>query len=332
MWRYTLRRLSFLPVILFAVSILVFVLLRVLPTSDIADVIGGQNATAAQKQAIREQYHLNDPIFPVSASGDAPFLYVHSGSQYSRWLVDALRGDFGKTYLSQKSVRSEFIRRFPASFEIVALSLFFSVIFGITFGILSAMYRNSGLDYGVRIFSVAGTSIPEFFLLSLLIIIPSYLWNYSMPTGGYVPIYEEPLTNLRLFLPAALVLGVGGSSGLMRLVRTTMLEVLRSDYVRTARAKGLRQQTVILTHALRNAGTPILTAVGTAFILVFGGSVIAERILSIDGNGLFFFTSTLSRDLPVIQFLAIYTAAIVVLVNLIVDLSYAWADPRVKYH
>jgi len=332
MLRYTLRRLSFLPIILIAVSILVFVLLRVLPTSDIADVIGGNNATEEQKTAIRAQYHLNDPIFPITFSGSPPFVGVQRHSQYSRWVVDALRGDFGKTYLSQKSVRSEFFRRFPASFEIVALSLFFSVVFGISFGIISAMYRNSLLDYFVRIFAVFGTSVPEFFLLSLLIIIPSYLWNYSAPVGGYVPIYEDPWTNLRLFLPAALVIGIGGSAALMRLVRTTMLEVLRADYVRTAKAKGLRQHTVILTHALRNASTPILTAVGGAFIAVFGGSIIAERILSIDGNGLFLFTSTLSRDLPVIQFLAIYTATVVVLVNLVVDLSYAFADPRVKYH
>jgi peptide/nickel transport system permease protein len=331
MWRYTLRRLSFLPIILVAVSILVFVLLRVLPTSDIADVIGGNNATAEQKRAIRAQYHLNDPIFPISFNGGAPFVHLTKNSQYSRWLIDALQGDFGKTFTSQKSVRAEFFRRFPASFEIVSLSLFFSVLFGISFGIISAMYRNSLIDYFVRIFAVFGTSIPEFFLLSLLIIIPSYLWNYSQPVGGYVAIYDDPWTNLRLFLPATLILGIGGSAGLMRLVRTTMLEVLRSDYVRTAKAKGLHQRTVILTHALRNASTPILTAVGSAFILVFGGSVIAERILSIDGNGLFLFQSTFSRDLPVIQFLAIYTAAIVVLVNLVVDLSYAWADPRVKY-
>ena len=331
MLRYTLRRLSFLPIILIAVSIAVFVLLRVLPTNDIADVIGGNNATEEQKTAIRAQYHLNDPIFPITFSGSLPFIGVQRHSQYSRWVVDALRGDFGKTYLSQKSVRSEFFRRFPASFELVALSLFFSVVFGISFGILSAMYRNSLIDYFVRVFAVFGTSVPEFFLLSLLIIIPSYLWNYSQPVGGYVAVYEDPWTNLRLFLPAALVIGIGGASGLMRLVRTTMLEVLRADYVRTAKAKGLRQHTVILTHALRNASTPILTAVGGAFIAVFGGSVIAERILSIQGNGLFFFTSTLSRDLPVIQFLAIYTAAVVVLVNLVVDLSYAFADPRVKY-
>ncbi len=331
MWRYTLRRLSFLPIILLTVSLFTFLLLRVLPGGDIADVIGGQNATPAQKQQIRQRYGLDDPIFPISFSSSVPFIEANASSQYGDWLTKALRGNFGTTFTSQKSVRAEFIRRFPASFEIVSLGLLFSVIFGVTFGIVSAMYRNSPVDYFVRIFAVLGTSIPEFFLLTLLIIIPSYLWQYSAPTGGYVSLLDDPARNLRLFLPAALVIGIGGSSGLMRLVRTTMLEVLRSDYVRTAKAKGLRQRTVIITHALRNAGTPILTAVGTAFIAVFSGSVIVEKILSIDGNGLFFFTSTFARDLPVIQFLAVYTAAVVVLVNLVVDLSYAWADPRVKY-
>jgi peptide/nickel transport system permease protein len=345
MLRYTLRRLSFLPIILFAVSVLVFVLLRVLPAGDIADVIGGSNATPEQKAAIRERYGLSDAIFPVTIPGqcerlfwyvpmctvDAPVIEFHRHSQYGSWLGNALRGDFGTEFTNNASVRADFQRRFPASFELVAMALGFSVVFGISFGILSAMYRNSVLDYGVRIFSVLGTSIPEFFLLTLLIVIPSYLWNYAQPSGGYVAIYDDPSHNLRLFLPPAIIMGIAGSSGLMRLVRTTMLEVLRADYVRTARAKGLRGRTVVLVHALRNASTPILTAVGTAFIAVFGGSVVAERILSIQGVGQFFFLSAFSRDLPVIQFLAIYTAAVVVIVNLVVDLSYAWADPRVKY-
>ena len=315
MRRYALRRLSFLPIILLAVSLITFMVLRVLPSQDPADVVGGANATPEQKQAYREQLGLNEPLY----------------RQYTDWLGHALTGDFGKTFNSQKSVRDEFVRRFPASFELVLMAMMFSAFFGISFGILSAMYRNSLLDYAVRIFAVFGASIPEFFLLTLLIIVPSYFWSYSMPLGGYVPIYEDPANNLRLFLPAALILGIGGSSGLMRLTRTTMLEVLRSDYVRTARSKGLRQRTVVLTHALRNAGTPIMTALGTSFILVFSGSVIAEQILSIQGNGLFFFTSTLSRDLPVVQFLVVYTAAVVVIVNLLVDLSYAVVDPRVKY-
>lgn len=345
MLRYTLRRLSFLPIILFAVSILVFVALRVLPAGNIADVIGGANATPQQKAAIRARYGLNQPIFPVTIPGqceklfwyvpkctvDLPVIQFHRHSQYGSWLANALHGNFGTEFTNNASVRADFLRRFPASFELVSLALAFSVVFGISAGILSAMYRNTWLDYAVRTFAVAGTSIPEFFLLTLLIVIPSYLWNYAEPSGGYVPIYRDPMTNLRLLLPPAIIMGVAGSSGLMRLVRTTMLEVLRADYVRTAQAKGLRGRTVILTHALRNASTPILTAVGTAFIAVFGGSVVAEQILSIQGIGQFFFTSAFSRDLPVIQFLAVYTAAVVVLVNLVVDLSYAWFDPRVKY-
>jgi len=313
------------------VSMVVFIALRVLPAGDIADVIGGANATQSQKEAIRAKYGLNDPIFPITLSGSAPFIEFHKHSQYGSWLADALHGDFGTTFTNNRSVRSEFARRFPASFELVMMSLVFGVLFGIAFGIISAVYRNTWIDYVVRVFSVFGTSVPEFFLLTLLVVIPSYLWNYAQPAGGYVPIYDDPVRNLQVFLPPTIILGLAGSSGLMRLVRTTMLEVLRSDYIRTARAKGLNSTTVILSHALRNAGTPILTAVGTAFIAVFGGSVIAEQILSIQGVGQFFFQETFTRDLPAIQFLAVYTAGVVVIVNLIVDLSYAWADPRVKY-
>jgi peptide/nickel transport system permease protein len=315
MLRYTLRRLAWLPVILFAVSIIAFVMLRALPGQDPAAAIAGQGATEEQLERIRADLNLDDPIVV----------------QYLRWLRGAIVLDFGEEFRSQKPISEEFLRRFPPSFQIITMALFFSTVFGIAFGIVSAMFRNSGIDYGVRTFAVAGSSIPDFFLLALMIIVPAYLWQYSMPVGGYVPIWEDPSHNLRLMLPPALILGVGGSAGLMRLTRTTMLEVLRSDYVRTAQAKGLKQRTVILTHALRNAGTPIATAVGTAFIAVFGGSVIVERILSIQGVGEWFFTASFIRDLPVVQFLTVYTACVVVLVNLAVDLSYAYIDPRIRY-
>ena len=316
MWRYALRRLSFLPIIVFAVSLLTFIILRVLPGQDPALVIAGQGATRDQINQIHAQLGLDHPIW----------------RQYLNWVGDALQGNFGTTYQSQSSIRDEFVRRFPASFEIVFLSLIVSAITGITFGVLSAMYRNSVLDYAVRVFAVFGASIPEFFLLTLLIIIPSYLFNYSAPIGGYVSPLHHPWTNLRLFVPPALVLGIGGSAALMRLVRTTMLEVLRSDYIRTAHAKGLSQRTVIIGHALRNAATPILTALGMAFVTIFGGSIIAEQIMSLQGLGQWFFASTVLRDLPVVQFLAVYTAAVVIIVNLIVDLSYAVVDRRVRYN
>src|SRR5574338_570190 len=206
MWRYTLRRLSFLPIILFAVSLLTFLMLRVLPGQDPALVIAGQGATPEQIAQIHAQLGLDHPLW----------------RQYVDWVGDALRGDFGTTYQSHASIRHEFLRRFPASFEIVFLSLIVSAITGVLFGILSAMYRNSLLDYAVRVFAVFGASIPEFFLLTLLIIVPSYLWSYAAPIGGYVSPLSDPWTNARLFVPPAIILGIGGSAGLMRLVRTTM--------------------------------------------------------------------------------------------------------------
>ena len=331
MLRYTLRRLTWLPIILFLVSILTFAMLRVLPHQDPAIRIAGQGATEEQLDEIRADLGLDKPVFPVSFTSSPPFVRVNEDDQYTQWLGEVINGDFGTSYVSREPIRETFIDRFPLSFELVFLSVAISSVLGIGFGILSAVFRNRTPDYGVRGFAVVGASIPEFFLLTLLIVIPSYLWRYSMPVGGDVGLLEDPQRNLRLILPAAIVLGVTGAAPLMRLVRTSMLEVLRSDYVRTARAKGLNRSTVIVAHALRNAGTPILTALGTAFIALFSGAIIAEQVLSIRGTGLWFYESTLAADLPVIQFLAIYTAAIVIIVNLIVDLSYAWADPRIRY-
>jgi peptide/nickel transport system permease protein len=324
MLRYTIRRLLWLPIILFGVSAISFFMLRALPGQDPAAAIAGQGATEEQLERIRSDLGLDEPVI----------------QQYFTWLGDMLRGDFGNEFKTASStgeqsglpIWDQFKERFPESFQIIFLGLAFSVIFGVSFGIISAMARNSPIDYFVRFFAVLASSIPEFFLLTLMIIVPLYLWNYSMPVGGFVPIYEDPWHYIRLMGPAALIIGIAGSAGLMRLTRTTMLEVLRADYVRTAHSKGLRQRTVIMTHALRNAGTPIVTAIGTAFIAVFGGSIIVETVLSIQGLGGWFFTSSLTRDLPVVQFLVVYTAFVVVLMNLIVDLSYGFIDPRVRYN
>lgn len=316
MLRYTLRRLAWLPIILFGVSTIAFFLLRGIPGQDPAAVIGGQGLTQEQRIQIREELGLERNIVV----------------QYGEWLGNLVRGDFGKGYFSGgRPVRAEFASRFWPTFQLLVMGTVIAAVIGVGFGIISALWRNSPIDYFVRIFAVLAGSIPEFFLLTLLIIIPSYLWSYSQPVGGYVSIFDDPISNLRLIGPAAVILGVGGSAGLMRLTRTTMLEVLRSDYVRTARSKGLRGTRVVLSHALRNALTPIVTTIGTAFIAIFSGSVIAERILSIRGLGEWFFTSTLQRDLVVVQFLTVYTAAVVVVTNLIVDLSYGWIDPRVRY-
>ncbi len=315
MWRYTLRRLAFLPLVLVLVSLITFILLRVLPQQDPAILMAGQNATPEQVAAIHAELGLDKPI----------------ATQYFDWMGHVLRGDLGKTYYSKRDILDEVKHRFPASAEIILLSLTLSVVVGVTFGVISATMRNTGIDYGVRLLAVFGQSIPEFFLLVLLILIPSIVWNYAAPVGGYVSPIDDLWRNIRMFAPPSLVLGIGGSAGIMRLQRTTMLEVLRSDYVRTARAKGLASRSVVMTHAFRNTLAPLVTVVGASFTTVFAGSVIAERIMSLNGLGVFFLQSVLQRDFPVVQFLVLYTATVVILANLIVDLSYAFIDPRVKY-
>src|SRR3990170_1258831 len=314
MWRYTIRRLSFLPLIMLLVSVITFFLLRVLP-GDPAVIMAGQAARPEDVQRIRQELGLERPL-PV---------------QYLNWVGDIAQGDFGKTYFGKRDIFDEVARRFPASAEIILLGLAIGLAVGVPFGIISAVMRNSPVDYSVRLFAVLGQSIPEFFLLILLIIVPSILFNYAPPIGGYVSPAENPWLNLRLFGPPALILGLGGAAGIMRLVRATMLEVLRSEYVRTARAKGLTGRSVVLNHAFRNTLAPLVTVVGLAFTAIFGGSIIAERVMSIDGLGMFFFQSVVTRDFPVVQFLVLYTATVVVVTNLVVDLSYAWIDPRVRY-
>ncbi len=317
MWRFVVRRLTFIPIIGIGISALVFVLLRAFPemTGDPAVIICGMNCPEERLETIREELGLAEPI-PV---------------QYFTWMGDVLTGDLGETYYGGQDVLNEVKRRLPISFEIMILTLIFGGTVGITFGILSAVMRNTPLDYGARFLAVFGQSVPDFFLLVLLIVIPSILWNYAPPYGGYVAPWDDPWTNFRMFVPPTLVISVGGAAGLMRLVRSTMLEVLRSDYVRTASAKGLHPRSVIIRHAFRNTLAPIITVLTYTLTIAFSGTIILELVMSIDGLGAFFFRSVMARDLPVVQFVVLYTAILVVLVNLLQDISYAYVDPRVRF-
>jgi peptide/nickel transport system permease protein len=310
-----MRRLVFLPLVMILVSVITFFLLRVLPQQDPAILMAGENATPAQVAAIHKELGLDKPVLV----------------QFGDWVGGVARGDLGTTYYGKRDILHEVERRFPASAELILLSLTISFVLGVSFGVISAVMRNSPVDYGVRLLAVFGQSVPEFFLLILLILVPSILWRYAPPAGGYVSPVDDLWRNIRMFGPPSLVLGIGGSAGIMRLQRTTMLEVLRSDYVRTARAKGLAGYNVVMTHAFRNTLAPLITVLGVAFTTIFGGSVIAERIMSLDGLGVFFLSSVAQRDFPVVQFLVLYTATVVILANLIVDLSYAYIDPRVRY-
>jgi peptide/nickel transport system permease protein len=315
MWRYALRRLAFIPLIAIAIGALTFFLLRIVP-GDPATVICGPQCTEERREEIRQALDLDRPVH----------------EQYFEWMKDVATGNLGTSLYGGQDVLDEVVQRLPVSFEIMIMTLLFSGTLGVTFGILSAVMRNSPLDYGVRLFAVFGQSIPDFFLLTLLIVVPSMLWKYAPPAGGYVAFFDDPWTNLRMFVPPTLVLSIGGAMVLMRLVRSTMLEVLRSDYVRTAQAKGLHPRAVILRHAFRNTLPPILTVLTFTVATAFSGSIILERVMGIQGLGNFFFQAVYVRDLPVVQFTVLYTAMIVVLLNLLQDLSYAFIDPRVRYH
>lgn len=315
MRRYIIRRLAYLPFIALVVSALTFFTLRLPWAQDPVILMCGMNCTTDNEDLIRDSMGLDKPVVV----------------QYVEWLGDTARGDFGRTFRGQQPVLHEVRVRLPATLELMILSVLLTTVFGVAMGVLAAVKQSTPVDGALRTFAVFGQSIPDFFLLSLLIVLPSLWWNYSPPVGGHVSIFEDPLTNLRLYLPPTLLLAVGGSALLMRLTRSSLLEVLRQDYVRTARAKGLRGRVVVISHALRNSLIPIITAVGGFIVAVFFGAVIVEQVFSINGLGQFFLTSAIAWDFPVIQFLVLYTALVVIVINLLVDLSYALVDPRVKY-
>jgi peptide/nickel transport system permease protein len=315
MRQYTLRRLAYMPLIVVSVSLITFFTLRLPFAQDPVLQYVNQNTTVEQEEEIRRDLGLDKPVH----------------EQFFIWVGDVLQGDLGETFRSSQPVWPEIQSRWPVNFEILLLSVGFSSVFGITLGVITAVKQNSIADYSGRVFAVFGQSIPDFFLLVLLIVLPSIWWNYSSPVGGHVSFFEDPWTNLRLYVPPTLLLGVGGSASMMRLTRSTLLEVFRQDYMRTARAKGLAGRNVVIQHGLRNAMIPIVTLIGGHITALFFGSVILEQVFSINGLGQFFLVSAATGDFPVVQFLVLYTAIVVVLMNLLVDLSYALIDPRVKY-
>lgn len=315
MRQYALRRLSYLPLILVAVSLLTFFVLRVPGARDPALVYISQNTTVEQEREIRRDLGVDKPAW----------------EQFVIWVGDMATGDMGRTFRGDQSVLDEVVRRLPVTLEILFLSVFFSTIFGVGLGVLTAVKQNTWTDYLFRFLAVFGQSIPSFFLLILLIILPSLWWNYSPPIGGHVSLFDDPYENLRLYVPPTLLLSLAGAAGMMRLTRSTLLEVFRQDYMRTARAKGLDGSSVVFGHALRNSMIPIVTVIGAEITILLFGSLLLERIFSINGIGQFLFISATTADFPVVQFLVFYTAIVVMLLNLAVDLSYAFIDPRVKY-
>ncbi len=314
MQAYILRRLLLAAISIWIISVAVFLLLRVTP-GDPALIQQGINATPERVAALHREMGLDKP------------LYV----QYLDWAKNAVTGDLGKSVLSQTSVTSEFKARFPVSFQLMFMTVIWVVAFGIPFGMISARWRNSPADHGVRLFAIFGLSVPSFWVATLVLILPLQWFHYAPPLGKQIGFFESPWENMRQFIPASLVLALGPTATIMRLTRSSLLEVLQQDYIRTARSKGLGEKAVLVKHALRNSMIPVLTILGLLIGGLLGGAVIIEQIFALRGLGQYIFTSLLQKDYPVAQSIVLYTAAVAIFMNLVVDIVYAALDPRIRY-
>ena len=312
MTAYLARRMVGFALNLFLVSMFVFLLLRMVPGDAAANILG-QEASPENLEKFREMHGLNGSLF----------------EQYTRWAGGILRGDFGKSLWSHTSVTSTFFSRLPVTLEIVLLSFTFTLLFGITSGILSALKQNSLTDMGVRVAAIFGLAIPNFLILTLLLIVPARFFGYAPPFGATDP-FDDLFDNLRLFVPPTLLLAIGSSAVLMRFTRSGFLEVLRQDYIRTARAKGLDERVVTLRHAFRNALPPVLTLAGLQLGGLLSGSIILERVMGLPGLGVWTLDAIQNKDIPVVMLVSTYTAIVVMSINLVIDLTYALIDPRIR--
>ncbi len=313
MGRYIARRLLTTVVVLGLVTLISFSVMHMVP-GDPAVVMAGVGASADQVQRIREQFGL-----------DAPFLV-----RLGRWYAGLLRGDLGNSILLGRTVAQAIVERMPVTLSLATLAFVLTTVFGLALGTLAAVRQNTWVDRAVMAVSVLGVSVPNFWIGLLLIILFSVMLDW-LPAGGYVPLAENPRAWLRaLVLPAGslALLQVGL---LARITRATVVESLRQDFVRTARAKGLPGSLVVVKHVFGNVMIPVMTVLGIVVSLLLSGSVVVETVFSIPGLGRLMATAILARDYPVIQGGLLVTALMFVGVNLVVDVLYAWLDPRIRY-
>ncbi len=300
---------------LLGIAVIVFALMRAVPGDVVTGLIGlGEDVSAERMAELRRMFGLDLP------------LHV----QFGQWLGAALQGDLGSSLRTGRPVGLDLALRLPVTVELAVLSLLVALLLALPLGIAAAVWRGKLPDYLGSAFVLLGLSIPSFFLGILLILLFSLRLGW-LPPAGYVPLSEAPLANLRHMILPALSLGLILAAATARIVRSTMLEVLGLDYVRTARAKGLPDSKVTMRHALRNALIPVVTVVGLQFGSLLGGSVIVEQIFSLPGVGRFALEGINLRDYPVVQGAVLLIAAAFVLVNLLVDIVYALIDPRVRY-
>jgi len=311
MGRFLLRRAFESLVALWVASVIVFVGMRALP-GDPAIALSGEGRDPAVNAIIRTRYGLDEPL-PV---------------QYVRWIAQAATGNLGTSIRTQLPVTAEIIRRIPTTLELAALAGLIAVLIGIPLGILAAVKRGSPLDYIANTVGLVGLSIPTFWL-GLILILVFAIGLHIVPASGFVPLIDDPLENLRRMVLPAIVLGSGLGTILLRQMRSAMINSLQSDYVRTARAKGLRERDVVLGHALRNSLVTVVTVLGLEMGALISGSVVTESIFLIPGFGRMIIEAISTRDYPLIQGVALFSAIAYIGINLVVDLLYSVLNPRI---
>ena len=331
---YIIRRLLILIPVMIGVSLLTFSLFNIIP-GDACVLRLGFGSTPETLADCREQHGLNEPLFPISVNSDLPLIHL-GNSQYGGWLTDIIvHQDLGQSLAEGGAqVSTELERRLPITVELMIVTIIFALLLGIIPGMVSAIRPNTPLDWATRIASVLWLSIPSFYLAILMITFGLLWFGWTPPQfgTGYVPIYKDPWINIQQFFFPALVLSVGIAAVIMRLTRSAMLEVLRNDYIRTAWSKGLRERTVVWRHALKNALIPVVTLIGLQIGALIGGAVIIESVYNLNGVGKYTLEAIIRRDLFVVQSLTLMFAAVYVLSNLMVDIAYAWLDPRIHYN
>lgn len=313
MGAYIVRRLLGLIPVLLLVAVMSFLLIHIVP-GDPAIIMLGNEASPEQLQALRQDMGLDRPL----------------PTQFGLWVSHVAQGNLGDSIFLGRSVSQALLERLPATLQLAIIALILAMVIGIPAGLVAAIKQNSFWDQVVMVVAMAGISIPSFWLGLALILVFSVQLRW-LPSGGYVPLWQDFWGGLGTLILPAISLGFMQAALIARMTRSSMLEVLREDYIRTAKAKGLGQGVVILKHALKNAMLPIITVIGTAFGVLLGGAVVVETVFTYPGFGRLVVLAVQRRDYPLVQGALLLIALIYVLVNLIVDLLYCVFDPRVRY-
>lgn len=314
MGKYIAKRVALLIPTVFIVCVIVFVLMRMMP-GDAVDAIVTRMANAGiaiDADAVRVRLGMDKPAF----------------QQFFIWMSQIIRGDLGDSLFQFDSVWNILKRQLPVSIELGLLSLLFSNLISIPLGLFCAAKQDSIPDYTIRVISVILMAIPMFWIATLVLFYPAKWWGYSPPII-YTPFFTNPIENLRMMLMPAILSALAQAGMQLRIVRTMVLDTLRQDYVRTARAKGAAEKTILFRHAFRNAMIPVITVLGGSIVALVGGNAIIENVFNIPGVGQLLVTALGHRDYPLVQGTILIVSLVVMVVNLVVDIAYKWIDPRV---